>query len=237
MLKMAWYSTHVGFWMCQFQWHRFIGCTFRCLWVMGYMYPFSLELFIIGLLLAYFATLVKILHQKKIARKCSIFLHQLYFFLMERSRTFWGIKIKRKSNRKSYRKINSILTRKICSKWLDTTTHVGFWMCQFQWHRFIGCTFRCLWVMGYMYPFSLELVIIGLLLEYFATLLKILHQKKIARKCSILLQQLYFFLMGRSRTYWVVWSWKITKDLKSQISPCFYFFIVNIKRDCWDSPF
>ena len=43
----------------------------------------------------YFATLVKILHLKKIARKCSIFLHQLYFFLMGRSRTFFfGIRIK-----------------------------------------------------------------------------------------------------------------------------------------------
>ena len=25
MLKMAWYSMHIGFWTCQFQWHRFWG--------------------------------------------------------------------------------------------------------------------------------------------------------------------------------------------------------------------
>ena len=45
---------------------------------------------------------------------------------------------------------------------------------------------------------SWKLLIIGLLLEYVATLLKIIHLKKIARKCSIFLHQLYFFLMGRS---------------------------------------
>ena len=28
------------------------------------------------------------------SQKCSIFLHQLHFFLMGRSRTFWGIRIK-----------------------------------------------------------------------------------------------------------------------------------------------
>ena len=90
MLKMAWYSTHIGFWMCQFQWHRFWGYTFRCFWVMGYMDVLSWKLLIIGLILEHFATLLKILHQKKIARKCSIFFHQLYFFLWKGQGHFGG---------------------------------------------------------------------------------------------------------------------------------------------------
>ena len=55
--------------------------------------------------------------------------------------------------------------------------------------------------MGYMYALSWKLLIRVLLLEYFATLLKILQLKKIAKKCSIFLHQLYCFLMGRSRTF------------------------------------
>ena len=86
MLKIAWYSTHVGFWICWFQWHRFWSCTFRHFWVMGYMYALSWKLLIIDLLLVYYATLLKRLYLKKIAAKCSIFLHQLDFFLMWRSR-------------------------------------------------------------------------------------------------------------------------------------------------------
>ena len=38
----------------------------------------------------YAETLLKILHLKKTARKCSLFLHQLCFFLMGRSRIFFG---------------------------------------------------------------------------------------------------------------------------------------------------
>ena len=49
MLKMAWNSMHVGFWRCQFQWHRFWGCTLRCFQVMGYMHAFSWKLLITGL--------------------------------------------------------------------------------------------------------------------------------------------------------------------------------------------
>ena len=86
MLKIAWYSTHVAFWTCWFQWHRFWSCTFRHFWVMGYMYALSWKLLIIDLLLVYYATLLKRLYLKKIAAKCSIFLHQLDFFLMWRSR-------------------------------------------------------------------------------------------------------------------------------------------------------
>ena len=56
------------------------------------MYPLSWKLLIMGPLLVYVVTLLKILHLKKIARKCSIFLHQLYFFLMGKSRIFWGDK-------------------------------------------------------------------------------------------------------------------------------------------------
>ena len=89
MLKMAWYSMHIGFWMCWFQWHRFWGCTFRCFWVIGYMYALFWKLLIRVLLSEYFATLLKRLYLKKIAIKYSIFLHQLYFFLMKRSRTFF----------------------------------------------------------------------------------------------------------------------------------------------------
>ena len=43
------------------------------------MYTLSWKLLIIGLLSEYFATLLKRLYLKKIAAKCSIFLHQLYF--------------------------------------------------------------------------------------------------------------------------------------------------------------
>ena len=89
MLKMVWYSIHMGFWTCQFQWHRFWGSTFRCFHVTGYMYALSWKLLIIWLLLEYFATLLKILHLEKLDRKCSIFLHQLCLFLMERSRAFF----------------------------------------------------------------------------------------------------------------------------------------------------
>ena len=88
MLKMAWYSILTGFLMCWFQWHN----TFRCFWVMGYMYALSWKLFIMGLLSEHFATLVVRLHLKKISTKCLIFLHQLYFFLIGRSWTFWGDK-------------------------------------------------------------------------------------------------------------------------------------------------
>ena len=59
---------------------------------MGYMYALSWKLLIIGLLSEYFAKLLKRLHLKKIATKCLIFLHQLYFFLIGRSWTFWGDK-------------------------------------------------------------------------------------------------------------------------------------------------
>ena len=280
MLKIAWYSTHVGFWTCWFQWHRFWSCTFRHFWVMGYTYALSWKLLIIGLLLEYYATLLKRLCLKKIAAKCSIFLHQLDFFLMWRSRMhfvfvwirikfhlgrakgrvnggmretpnwvfflqnshykvryklyltncwsdklltttivistskqlnvqtfkwFWAVLPGQKQlcvffkkqiwppNRKCYgniwnvrntlslplesryisrvpsflhsqnsmifpwfeikllwKKINSILTREKCSKWLDTPHMLVFWKCWFQWHRFWSCTFRHFWVMGYM---------------------------------------------------------------------------------------
>ena len=56
-------------------------------------------------------------------------------------------------------------------------------------------------VMDHMYALSWKLLIIGLLSEYFTTLLKMLHLKKMTTKCSIFLHQLYFFLMGRSRTF------------------------------------
>ena len=71
MLKIAWYSTHVGFWICWFQWHRFWSCTFRHFWVMGYMYALSWKLLIIDLLLEYYGTLLKRLHLKK--NSCKMF--------------------------------------------------------------------------------------------------------------------------------------------------------------------
>ena len=62
---------------------------------MGYMYALSWKLLTIGLLPKYFATLLKILHLKKVATKCSIFLHQLFYFLLwEGQEHFWGIRIK-----------------------------------------------------------------------------------------------------------------------------------------------
>ena len=36
-----------------------------------------------------FCTLLKILYLKKMARKCSLFLHQLYFFLRDNQGLFW----------------------------------------------------------------------------------------------------------------------------------------------------
>ena len=40
--------------------------------------------------------------------------------------------------------INSVLTRKKCSKWLDTPCIWIFWTCWFQWHRFWDCIFRAI---------------------------------------------------------------------------------------------
>ena len=58
--------------------------------------------------------------------------------------------------------------------------------------------------MGYMYASSWKLLIIGLLSEYFAILLKILHLKKLAWKCFTFFHWLYVFLMGRSRVFfWI----------------------------------
>ena len=61
---------------------------------MDYMYVLSWKLLNIRLLSEYFATLLKRLHLKKIATKCSIFLHWLYIFLIGRSRFLEGIRIK-----------------------------------------------------------------------------------------------------------------------------------------------
>ena len=210
---------------------------------MGYMYALSWKLLIIGLLSEYFAALLKRLYLKKTTTKCSIFLHQLYFFLMGRSRTFLEIGIKfhlgrTKGSSKRWvwgekpkmrwflfakfpllKKIHSLshklLSYKLpnhhhyeqhapknlntyfqvilnSSPWSKTTLcifkeqiwlpnskwygknklyfdqeemlnmvwysmQIGFLTYQFQWHRFWGCIFRCLWVMGYMYAFPWKL--------------------------------------------------------------------------------
>ena len=55
-------------------------------YILGYMYALSWKLLIIDLLSEYFAILLKRLHLKKIAAKCSIFLHWLYFF------SYWKVK-------------------------------------------------------------------------------------------------------------------------------------------------
>ena len=102
-----------------------------------------------------------------------------------------------------WKKITPILTRMKCSKWLDTLYIKLFGCADSNGTGFWGCTFRCFWVMGYMYALSWKLLIIGWLLEYFAALLKILHLKKIARKCSIFLHQLHFS-MGRD--FQVIWN-------------------------------
>ena len=72
--------------------------------------------------------------------------------------------------------------------------------------------------MGYMHALSWKLFIIGLLSEYFATLLKRLYLKKIAAKCSIFLQWLYFFLMGRSKVCFLgkdqISSWDVKRKGK-----------------------
>ena len=52
-----------------------------------------------------------------------------------------------------------------------------------------------------MYALSWKLLNIGLLSEYFVTLLKRLYLQKMAAKCSTFLHKLYSFLMGRSRIF------------------------------------
>ena len=56
--------------------------------------------------------------------------------------------------------------------------------------------------MGYIYALSWKLLIIVLLSEYFATLLKRQHLKKIAVECSIFLHQLYFDLWEGQGHFW-----------------------------------
>ena len=75
---------------------------------------------------------------------------------------------------------------------------------QQYWSKSTLCFVCIMNFMGYMYALSWKLLIIGLLSEYFAALLKILYLKKIAAKCFIFLHWLYFFLMGSSRTF--VWD-------------------------------
>ena len=96
MLKMAWYSMHIGFWMWQFQWHRVWGCTFRCFWVIVYMYALSWKLIIIGLLLEYFSNITqKTIHEENSHNMFHVSSVIVLFFLMGRSRTFcFGIRIK-----------------------------------------------------------------------------------------------------------------------------------------------
>ena len=295
MLKIAWYSTYAAFWICWFQWHRFWSCTFRHFWVMGYMYALSWKLLIIDLLLVYYATLFKRLYLKKIAAKCSIFLHQLDFFLMWRSRmlfVLFGYRIKHHLGRakgrgnggmretpnqgfflqNSHYKVRYKLYLTNCwsDKLLTTTTvistskklnvqtfkwfwavlpgqkqlcfctvkekygfqignamdknklhfdhgemlkiawystHVGFWICWFQWHRFWSCTSRHFWVMGLYVCIILVTTHHRLTFGIFATLLKRLHLKKLAAKCSIFLHQLDFFLMWRSRMLFVLFGY------------------------------
>ena len=60
---------------------------------MGYMYALSSNMLIIELILEYYATLLKRLYWK-IDSKCSIFLHQLYFFLWEGQGNFLEVCIK-----------------------------------------------------------------------------------------------------------------------------------------------
>ena len=57
------------------------------------MYALYWKLLIIGLLSEYFVTLLKRQYLKKIAAKCSIFLHQVYFFLWEGQGYFLEIRI------------------------------------------------------------------------------------------------------------------------------------------------
>ena len=72
-----------------------------------------------------------------------------------------------------------------------------FLMCWFQWHRFWGCTFRSFWVLGYMYALSWKLFIIGLLLEYFATLLKSIPEEN---SCKMF----HIFFTNCTFSYWKV---------------------------------
>ena len=69
-----------------------VSCCIQMFLSYGLMYALSWKLPIIGLLLEYFATFLKILHMKKIARKCSIFLCQLYFCLWESQGDLFGDK-------------------------------------------------------------------------------------------------------------------------------------------------
>ena len=55
--------------------------------------------------------------------------------------------------------------------------------------------------MGYMNALSWKLLIIGLLLEYVATLLKILHLKKIAKKMFHTSPPILLFSYGRVKDF------------------------------------
>ena len=93
MLKMARYSMHIGFWMCQCQWHRFWDCTFRCFWAMGYMLHYlgncPSQDYFLNILQHY----SKGYTWRKYS-KYSMFLWELYFFLIGRSKIFYGIRFK-----------------------------------------------------------------------------------------------------------------------------------------------
>ena len=58
------------------------------------MYALSWKLLITRLLSEYFATLLKRLYLKKIAAKCSIFLHQLYFLSYGKFKSVFWIRMK-----------------------------------------------------------------------------------------------------------------------------------------------
>ena len=80
MLKMSWYSMHVGFWVCWFQWHRFEAVHSDVSELWANMYALSWKVLIIGLLSEYFVTLLKRLHLTKITTKCSKCPHWFYLF-------------------------------------------------------------------------------------------------------------------------------------------------------------
>ena len=92
MLKMAWFSMHAGFWTCQFQWHRFCRLYIQMFLSYGLYRCIILETAHHRATFGIFCNITQNAMPEEIAGKCSIFLHQLYFFLLGRSRTFWGDK-------------------------------------------------------------------------------------------------------------------------------------------------
>ena len=98
-------------------------------------------------------------------------------------------------------KINCILTRRKCSKWLDTLDMLVFWMCQFQWHRFWGCTFRCFLIICYMYALSWKLLIIWTTFGIFYNITQITTPEENSWKMFHISSPIVLFSYGKVKVF------------------------------------